>query len=60
MESRRGRRGEVAKRGSLVAVTTADASRAELFRVFISSSGGHRLENCREKEKKQNLTMYRT
>ena len=32
--SRRSRRGEVAKRGSLVAVVTADFSRAEFFLVF--------------------------
>ena len=32
--SRRSRRGEVAKRGSLVAVLTADVSRAEFFLVF--------------------------
>ena len=34
MMSRRSRRGEVAKPGSLVAILTGDVSRAELFTVF--------------------------
>ena len=34
MKSSISRRGEVAKRGSLLAVVTADMSRAELIRVF--------------------------